>query len=83
LSNGEPFYYIEYGIAQLGAIAIWKQYRQNPDMAIARYEKALQLGYSVTIPDVYRNAGIDFNFSSGYTRDLMKFISDELEGIYH
>lgn len=77
-----PFYYIEYGIAQLGAIAIWKQYRQNAKKALDRYEKALQLGYSVTIPEIYRNAGIDFNFSSEYVRELMKFISDELDELY-
>ncbi len=77
-----PFYYIEYGIAQLGAIAIWKQYRQNTKKALDRYEKALQLGYSVIIPEVYRSAGIDFNFSREYVRELMKFISDELDELY-
>ncbi len=77
-----PFYYIEYGIAQLGAIAIWKQYRQNPEKAIDRYEKALQLGYSVPIPEIYRTAGIDFTFTGGYVRELMKFVSDELEVLY-
>jgi len=77
-----PFYYIEYGIAQLGAIAIWKQYRQNTKKALDRYEKALQLGYSVIIPEVYRNAGIDFNFSREYVRELMKFVSDELDELY-
>jgi len=77
-----PFYYIEYGIAQLGAIAIWKQYRRNTKKALDRYEKALQLGYSVIIPEVYRSAGIDFNFSREYVRELMKFISDELDELY-
>ena len=77
-----PFYYIEYGIAQLGAIAIWKQYRQNTKKALDRYEKALQLGYSVIIPEVYRSAGIDFNFSREYVRELMKFVSDELDELY-
>ncbi len=77
-----PFYYIEYGIAQLGAIAIWKQYRQNPDSAIEQYEKALQLGYSVPIPEIYRTAGIDFAFTGEYVRELMKFVSDELEELY-
>lgn len=77
-----PFYYIEYGIAQLGAIAIWKEYRQNATATVDRYEKALQLGYSVPIPEIYREAGIEFNFSRCYVRELMKFISDELDELY-
>jgi oligoendopeptidase F len=78
-----PFYYIEYGIAQLGAIAIWKHYRHNPEVALEGYEKALRLGYSATIPEIYRNAGIEFNFSGEYVRELMKFVSGELEKLYH
>jgi oligoendopeptidase F len=74
-----PFYYIEYGIAQLGAIAIWKNYTNNPERALDQYEKALKLGYSTTIPEIYRNAGIEFNFSKEYVQELMQFVSDELE----
>lgn len=77
-----PFYYIEYGIAQLGAIALWKQYKQNAEKAVNRYENALRLGYSVTIPEIYCQAGIDFNFSGDYVRELMQFLSDELDELY-
>lgn len=38
-----PFYYIEYGIAQLGAIAVWKNYKQNPEQALQKYLDALKL----------------------------------------
>lgn len=58
-----PFYYIEYGIAQLGAIGMWKQYRENPKQALQNYMYALSLGGTKTLPELYRAAGIDFDFS--------------------
>lgn len=72
-----PFYYIEYGMAQLGAIALWKSYRENPEKAVAAYKKALSLGYTCTIPDVYKAAGIRFDFSEAYIRELITFVRDE------
>jgi len=74
-----PFYYIEYGFAQLGAIAIWRNYRKNPEKALQDYENALKLGYSKTIPEIYKTAGIEFNFSKEYIKELMSFISQEIE----
>jgi oligoendopeptidase F len=74
-----PFYYIEYGFAQLGAIAMWRQYRQNPKQAIENYKKALSLGYTATIPQIYEAAGIKFDFSSGYIKELMTFLSEEYQ----
>ncbi len=73
-----PFYYIEYGIAQLGAIAIWKNYRKNPEQTIRQYMNALSLGYSRPIPEVYEAAGIHFDFSLPYVRDLISFVNKEL-----
>ncbi len=72
-----PFYYIEYGFAQLGAIAMWRQYRQNPKQAIENYKKALSLGYTATIPQIYEAAGIKFDFSSNYIKELMTFLNEE------
>lgn len=72
-----PFYYIEYAIAQLGAIAVWRNYRQNPEAALDNYEAALKLGYTHTIEDIYKAAGIKFDFSQGYVRELMEFVWDE------
>jgi len=74
-----PFYYIEYAIAQLGAISIWKNYKQNPEKTLNQYEKALSLGYSVTIPEVYETAGIKFDFSKDYVGELMNFVKSEIE----
>ncbi|MBW7913828.1 MAG: M3 family oligoendopeptidase, partial [Taibaiella sp.] len=53
-----PFYYIEYGIAQLGAIAMWRQYRGNKQQALENYKKALAQGYTKTLPQLYETAGI-------------------------
>ncbi len=74
-----PFYYIEYAIAQLGAIAVWKNYKENPEKALEDYLTALKLGYTKTIKEIYKTAGIKFDFSSEYVRELAKFIKGELE----
>lgn len=74
-----PFYYIEYGLAQLGAIAVWRNYRQNPEKGLADYKKALAMGYTRPIPEVYEAAGVRFDFSSGYIRELIAFLAQEIE----
>jgi len=74
-----PFYYIEYGMAQLGAIAVWKNYRENPKLAIENYKKALSLGYTKPIPEIYQDAGIEFNFSEPYIQELIEFIYTEIQ----
>jgi oligoendopeptidase F len=76
-----PFYYIEYGFAQLGAIAIWRNYKLNPKKALLDYENALKLGYTKSIPEIYKTAGIEFNFSKEYVRELMQFVLHELDVI--
>ncbi len=73
-----PFYYIEYGIAQLGAIAVWRNYKQNKEKALDSYEKALKLGYTKSIKEIYSAAGIEFNFSSNYIKELALFVKSEL-----
>jgi len=73
-----PFYYIEYGMAQLGAIAVWKNYRANPEQALSDYLSALKLGYTKTIPEIYETAGIRFDFSAAYIRELASFVKDEI-----
>jgi oligoendopeptidase F len=73
-----PFYYIEYGIAQLGAIAVWKNYKENPQKGLQQYLEALKLGYTKTIKEIYETAGIEFNFSAQYVKELAEFVKDEL-----
>jgi oligoendopeptidase F len=77
-----PFYYVEYAIAQLGAIAVWQQYKQNPEMALRNYKKMLQLGYSQVLPELYEAAGIRFDFSVEYVQQLSDFVADELQKLY-
>ncbi len=74
-----PFYYIEYGMAQLGAIAVWKNYKENPDKALEQYLAALKLGYTKTIKEIYETAGIKFDFSAGYVKELAEFVKAEIE----
>jgi oligoendopeptidase F len=73
-----PFYYIEYGMAQLGAIAVWKNYKENPEKGLQQYLDALKLGYTKTIKEIYETAGIKFDFSAEYVKELVVFVKSEL-----
>lgn len=74
-----PFYYIEYGIAQLGAIAVWKNYKNDPEKGLSNYLNALKLGYTKTIREIYETAGIEFNFTAAYVKELADFVQKELD----
>ena len=73
-----PFYYIEYGMAQLGAIAVWRNYKENPEKALDQYQAALELGYTKSIGEIFEAAGIKFDFSQAYVQELAAFIKAEL-----
>lgn len=73
-----PFYYIEYGIAQLGAIGMWMQYKENKDQALDNYCKALALGGTKTLPELFETAGLKFDFSPGRIKVLMEFVKKEM-----
>lgn len=73
-----PFYYIEYGIAQLGSIGMWKQFKENRENALDNYMKALSLGGTKTLPELYKTAGLQFNFSPSYIKELMEFVHTEM-----
>jgi len=74
-----PFYYIEYGIAQLGAIAVYRNYKINKEKAISEYKTALSLGYTKSIDKVFETAGVKFDFSKDYIKELASFIQSELK----
>lgn len=76
-----PFYYIEYAIAQLGALAIWKNYRKDPKKGLNQYLEALKLGYTQPIPDIYSTAGIRFDFSEKYMKECVDFCLAEYHAI--
>lgn len=73
-----PFYYIEYGIAQLGAIGMWMQYKNNPKQAMDHYCRALSLGGTKTLPELYKAAGLEFDFSPEKIKTLMDFVEKEM-----
>ncbi|MCG9899439.1 MAG: M3 family oligoendopeptidase [Hydrotalea sp.] len=73
-----PFYYIEYGIAQLGAIGLWKQFKENKEQALNNYMQALALGGTRTLPELYEVAGLTFKFDAAYIRSLMEFVHNEI-----
>lgn len=76
-----PFYYVEYGIAQLGAIAMWKQYRENPQKALDNFDKALSMGYTRPIGEIYATAGIEFNFTGQYIKEIIDFVWREYKAL--
>jgi oligoendopeptidase F len=76
-----PFYYIEYGIAQLGAIGLWMQYKQNPEQAINNYINALSLGGTKTLPELYAAAGLKFDLSPNHIKTLMDFVNTQMEAL--
>lgn len=73
-----PFYYIEYGMAQLGALAVWRNYKLDKQKGLEGYRNALTLGYTKSIPEVYQAANIRFDFSTAYIKELMDFVKEEL-----
>lgn len=76
-----PFYYVEYAMAQLGSIAVWKNYKENPETAIEQYKAALKLGYTKPIDQIYEAAGIKFDFSEEYLQELADFVYAEYESV--
>jgi oligoendopeptidase F len=76
-----PFYYIEYGIAQLGAIGLWKQFKQHKEQALDKYCQALALGGTATLPELYQTAGLRFDFSAETIGELMLFVNEELKAL--
>ena len=79
---GIPFYYIEYGIAQLGALQVWlKSKRDGEASAIAAYKSALSLGGSKPLPELFSAAGCRFDFGSEIVGELMDAVNEELASI--
>ncbi|HMN96273.1 MAG TPA: M3 family oligoendopeptidase [Phycisphaerales bacterium] len=76
---GVPFYYIEYGIAQLGALQLWRCARRDPEATLDAYERALALGGSRPLPALFEAAGIRFDLSEPLVGELMEEVEAELE----
>ena len=76
---GLPFYYIEYGIAQLGALQLWLASRRSQTDALAAYKKALTLGGSRPLPELFAAAGLRFDFGPRTVQELMDAVGSELD----
>jgi oligoendopeptidase F len=74
-----PFYYIEYGIAQLGALGVWMNSLTDFESGLTAYQEALKLGYTKSIPEIYETAHVPFDFSSERLKSLAAFIQLELK----
>ncbi|MGC6415143.1 MAG: M3 family oligoendopeptidase [Bacteroidia bacterium] len=74
-----PFYYVEYGIAQLGAIGVWKNYIDSEKEALQQYKDFMKLGYMKSIPEIYKTAGVKLDFSAEYIKELMRFLESQWE----
>lgn len=75
-----PFYYLEYAMCHLGALGMWRSARADRPAALGRYKAALKLGNTVSVPELYRAAGLEFRFDREYVRGLMDFVMAELAG---
>ena len=74
-----PFYYIEYGIAQIGALQVWANSKRDKVKALDDYKKSLALGGSRPLPELFTAAGCQFEFSAKTLRPLAKMLREELE----
>ena len=75
-----PFYYIEYGIAQLGALQVWLNSRSDFEQAVAEYRNGLALGGSRPLPELFEAAGCKFDFTEATLRPLIEAVVEEIEG---
>ena len=73
-----PFYYIEYGIAQIGALQVWRNARRDPARAVAAYRKFLALGATRPLPELYREAGVEMSFDATLIGELVAMVEAEM-----
>jgi oligoendopeptidase F len=73
-----PFYYIEYGIAQIGALQVWRNARRNPAAATEAYRQFLALGATRPLPELYRTAGVELSFEEGMLAQLVAMVEEEM-----
>ena len=74
-----PFYYIEYGIAQLGALQLWLQYQKNPQTALDNYAKSMRLGGSRPLPELFEAGEMSFDLGNSTVQGLIDAVRTELD----
>ncbi len=73
-----PFYYIEYGIAQIGALQVWRNARHDQAKAVAAYRRFLALGATRPLPELYQEAGVEMSFDAGLIGELVAMVEAEM-----
>lgn len=73
-----PFYYIEYAIAQIGALQLWRNARRDPVEALVAYRRFMALGATVPLPELYLAAGVELSFDAGLLGELVALIEGEM-----
>ena len=74
-----PFYYIEYGLAQLGAVQVWAKALKDQKKAVEDYRRALALGSTVSLPELFQAAGAKFSFDAITLKTYVDLIEDQME----
>lgn len=77
--HGDPFYYIEYGLAELGAVQVWNNALQDQAAAVAAYRRALSLGGTVTLPELFQAAGARFSMDAATFRQVIGLMEQKIE----
>ena len=75
---GVPFYYIEYGIAQLGSLQLWQTQMSDPQKALDDYANSMKLGNTRTLPDLFSAANLKLGFDEGHFLSLMGSVEETL-----
>ncbi|MGH7584283.1 MAG: M3 family oligoendopeptidase [Gemmatimonadales bacterium] len=73
-----PFYYIEYAIAEVGALQVWRNSRHDPAKAVSAYRRFLALGATVSLPELYRAADVTLSFDAGVISELVAMVESEM-----
>jgi oligoendopeptidase F len=76
-----PFYYVEYGIAQVGALQIWRNSLQDPQAALAAYRQALAAGGTRTLPELFELAGIDYRVDAALLGELASLVEETIDAL--
>jgi oligoendopeptidase F len=78
-----PFYYVEYGMAQVGALQVWRNARRDQTNAVATYRAALGLGGKESLPALFAAAGADFRFDEAMLGELVTLAEDTIAELEH
>ncbi|MCD4671053.1 MAG: M3 family oligoendopeptidase [Anaerolineaceae bacterium] len=80
--HGMPFYYVEYGLAQLGAVQVWRNSLTDPKQAVGDYRKALSLGGTRPLPQLFEAAGARLAFDTSILRESIELMEETLDKLF-